>query len=433
VASALLAGARLFAVVLRKFEDYHATFRRCPVNKTCGIVGPLRGYMSPFVALVFGTVTIALGLFAAFTLRRLRKAETRALDLARQRDEERVAAARSDKRLRSVVETAPTALVVFAESGTITFTNAAARELFFDGAQVEGKNFLSMVERAPETLRRGLFSEGDELFTVDVEGSAETFHLAKRYLDGGETLIAVKEVTQEIGRQELATLKRVIRIMDHEIRNSLTPISSLVRSARTILNQPERWHRLEAMFLGIEERTTHLGGFLEGMAKMAGIPEPLRDVVPPGPFVEGFRTLWPDLTIRPLPERPGFFDRGQIQQVLINLIKNAREAGGPISETELSVESPAEGGIRFTVLDRGTGMADDVMQNALLPFFTTKPQGSGVGLPLCREIVELHRGRLRLARRAGGGMAVSFWLPDQSGDLSATFAQSRRRLSLTSL
>jgi two-component system nitrogen regulation sensor histidine kinase NtrY len=74
-----------------------------------------------------------------------------------------------------------------------------------------------------------------------------------------------------------------------------------------------------------------------------------------------------------------------------------------------------------------------VMQNALLPFFTTKPQGSGVGLPLCREIVELHQGRLRLARRAGGGMAVSFWLPDQSGDLSATLAQSRRRLSLTSL
>jgi two-component system nitrogen regulation sensor histidine kinase NtrY len=389
--------------------------------------------MSPLIALVFGTATIALGLFSAYTLRRLRKAETRALELARQREEERAVAARDDKRLRSVVETTPTALLVFAESGTITFTNAAARELFFDAAQVEGKNFLSMVERAPEALRRALFSEGDELFTLDVEGATGTFHLAKRYLESGDTLIAVREMSQEIGRQELATLKRVIRIMDHEIRNSLTPISSLVRSARTILNQPERWHRLEAMFQGIEERTTHLSRFLEGMAKMAGIPEPHRDVVPSGPFVEALRTLWPDLTIRLLPERPGFFDRGQIQQVLINLIKNAREAGGPISETELSVENPAEGGIRFTVLDRGTGMADDVMQSALLPFFTTKPQGSGVGLPLCREIVELHRGRLRLARRAGGGMAVSFWLPDAAGDLSATLAQSRRRLSLTSL
>src|ERR1700722_9024817 len=100
--------------------------------------------MSPLIALVFGTATIALGLFSAYTVRRLRKAETRALELARQREEERAVAARDDKRLRSVVETTPTALLVFAESGTITFTNAAARELFFDAAQVEGKNFLSM-------------------------------------------------------------------------------------------------------------------------------------------------------------------------------------------------------------------------------------------------------------------------------------------------
>jgi two-component system nitrogen regulation sensor histidine kinase NtrY len=386
-----------------------------------------------FTVLVFGSAAIAMGIFAAHTRRRLRKIETSAIEFTRQREEEQAVAAQNDKRLRSVVETAPTALLVFGESGTITLTNAAARELFFDAARVEGRNFLSMVERAPETLRRALFSEGDELFTLDVEGAPETFHLAKRYLENGETLIAVKEITQEIGRRELATLKRVIRIMDHEIRNSLTPIGSLVRSARVILNQPERWNRLEPMFQGIEERTTHLGGFLEGMARMAGIPEPRREVVAPGPFLEGFRTLWPDLTIRRLPERPGFFDPAQIQQVLINLIKNAREAGGPISETELSVESPAEGGIRFTVLDRGTGMPDEVMQSALLPFFTTKPQGSGIGLTLCREIVELHRGRLRIARRAGGGMAVSFWLPDQSSDFSATLAQSRMRLSLTSL
>jgi two-component system, NtrC family, nitrogen regulation sensor histidine kinase NtrY len=390
--------------------------------------------MCALVALLFGATTIATGVFAAYTLRRLRKAETSALELARHREEDGAAAARNDKRLRSIVETAPTALLVFGESGTITFTNGAARELFFDGAEVEGGNFLSMIERAPETLRRALFSEGDELFTVEGgEGSPETFHLAKRYLEHGETLIAAKDITQEIGRQEVATLKRVIRIMDHEIRNSLTPISSLVRSARVILNQPERWNRLEAMFQGIEERTTSLGGFLDGMAKMSGVPEPHRDVVAPGPFVEGFRTLWPDLTIRQPPGRPGFFDPNQIQQVLINLIKNAREAGGPIGETVLSVESPPEGGIRFTVLDRGTGMADEVLQSALIPFFTTKTQGSGVGLPLCREIIELHRGRLRLARRAGGGMAVSFWLPDQSSDLSATLAQTRRRLSLTSI
>jgi two-component system nitrogen regulation sensor histidine kinase NtrY len=138
-----------------------------------------------------------------------------------------------------------------------------------------------------------------------------------------------------------------------------------------------------------------------------------------------------DLKIAAVVDRPGFFDPAQIQQVVINLVKNAHEAGGAVSATELQIEAPAEGGIRFTVLDAGAGMSDEVMASALLPFFTTQPKGSGLGLALCREIVELHRGHLRLARRPTGGMAISFWLPDRTGSSAAALAQSRVRLSLT--
>src|SRR6185369_7521962 len=78
---------------------------------------------------------------------------------------------------------------------------------------------------------------------------------------------------------------------------------------------------------------------------------------------------------------------------------------------ELAV-TPAEGGAAtLTVADRGTGMTDEVLKNALLPFFSTKEKGTGLGLALCREIVEAHRGKLRLARREGGGIVVSLSLP----------------------
>jgi len=98
---------------------------------------------------------------------------------------------------------------------------------------------------------------------------------------------------------------------------------------------------------------------------------------------------------------------------LINLLKNAFEASSDPSGVELGV-TPGEGGAAtLTVADRGTGMTDEVLKNALLPFFSTKEKGTGLGLALCREIVEAHRGKLRVARREGGGIVVSIWLPSR--------------------
>jgi hypothetical protein len=112
-------------------------------------------------------------------------------------------------------------------------------------------------------------------------------------------------------------------------------------------------------------------------------------------------------------------------------IKNAFEAGGPEGEVALEIDRPAEGGSRVMVLDRGGGMSDEALEGALRPFVTTKPSGSGLGLTLSREIVELHHGRLRLQRREGGGMMVSVWLPDREGALPTSLVASRVRLDLT--
>ena len=386
--------------------------------------------VSNLVALVESVAMAGAFVFGAWAWRSRGGATKRIAALSAALEEQRSTGERREGLLRTVVETTPVAIVLFGEAGSIIFTNRSARELFFEGMAVEGENFLSMIKRAPPSLRQALLSDGDELFSVEGAAGRETFHLSRRYLDGGQTLIAVRSVTQEINRHEVASLKKVIRIIGHEINNSLGPIASLVSSAKVILQRPEHIPKLPAMFDRIQERALHLQGFLDGYAQLAKIPPPKPVSVPWGPFLDGLRGLWPELEIAEPPPRPGFFDRAQIQQVLINLIKNAYEVGGPKDQVKVVVETAEEGGCRISVLDRGPGISDEVMENVFVPFFTTKPTGSGLGLALSREIVELHLGRLRLARRDGGGMSVSVWLPD-AGTPGAALAASHARLTLT--
>ncbi len=322
-----------------------------------------------------------------------------------------------DELLRTIVEHAPMAIVVYGNTGRLRFSNTEARELFFEGRALEGENFLRLLDHAPEGLKHALLAESDVLFTVEAAGESHTYSLAKRHFElenGPHTLLMVKHLTPELGRQEIDIWKKVIRIINHELNNSLAPISSMVHSARLIAQNPSQLGKLERVFDTIAERTAHLGEFLEGYARFARLPKPRIEAVEWSAFLDGIRALHPDLVVREAPRESGYFDAGQLQQVAINLLKNARESGSAAADIELSVSAEPDGAATLSVSDRGSGMSDDVLKSALLPFFSTKERGTGLGLALCREIVEAHRGRLWLARRDGGGLVVSLWLPGKS-------------------
>lgn len=332
--------------------------------------------------------------------------------------------------LKTVGDVAPMAIVVYGDTGLISYCNAEARTLFADDAPLENQNFLKLVQSAPDSLKQALVRENDALFTVDQGGEAQTFSLSRRYFDlGGErhTLLMVKELTPELQRQEIDVWKNVIRIINHELNNSLAPISSMVHSARIIAQNPEQLPKLGKVFDTIEERTLHLTTFLEGYARFARLPKPRPDRVALAPFLDNLQALFPRARFAPPPAAEGWFDAGQMQQTLINLLKNAHEATSDALDVEVSTEVASDGATTFTVSDRGCGMSDEVLKNALVPFFSTKEKGTGLGLALCREIVEAHRGKLRLARRAGGGMEITCWLPGK-----ATVVPARTgRLTLT--
>lgn len=335
--------------------------------------------------------------------------------------------------LQTVVNTLPVATLVIDDVGKIVFTNSEAENLFFEGNSPRGQNFLQLLGEVHEGLRQALLSETDHIFSFGNEGESERYHLARRHFAlGGEphSMLIVRNITSELSRQENAVLRKAIRVIHHEFANSLTPVRSLLQGARAKVGRPEWGAKLEQTLGVIEDRVLHLSAFLAGFAALGRLPAARPQEVGWEAFLGRLAPLLADIDIAPAPLGRGWFDPAQIEQVIINLVKNAREAGSPPDQIRLQVSPAPEGGFRASVLDRGQGMSDEVLENALVPSFTTKATGSGMGLTLCREIIDAHRGRLRIARREGGGVAVSCWLPPRDAPVNQT-SLSHSRLSLT--
>ncbi|OOG36321.1 ATP-binding protein [Rhodanobacter sp. C05] len=314
--------------------------------------------------------------------------------------------------LDTVVQNTPVALVLTDAAGRVAYSNIASRHLFNEGRNLNGLDFSELLADAPEALRRAVESGEDALLSVDMDGSEETFHLSQRAfrLQGRpHRLQLFRRMTRELSRQEVATWKRVIRVISHELNNSLAPISSLAHSGAELAR---RGHldRLPSVFATISERALHLHGFIAGYASFAKLPTPQPIAVTWTPFLDGLALHCRYRLEVPAPAQPGRFDPVQIEQVLINLIKNAHESGGVDDEVTLAIHDLGRE-LRIDVADRGPGMSETVLSQALLPFYSTKRSGTGLGLALAREITEAHGGRVLLANREGGGLRVSLLLP----------------------
>ena len=319
--------------------------------------------------------------------------------------------------LDTMVQNSPISLLLVDAGDHIVYANLAARALLNDGRAMNGFDFKRIVEECPPTLRQALASGGDGLFSVPIEQEEETFHLSQRSfrLYGREhRMYLIKRLTRELGRQEVKTWKKVIRVISHELNNSLAPISSLAHSGRELARLGDS-RRLDSVFDTIEDRARHLHGFIHSYAEFARLPQPRPEEVAWDGFLDQLARHFSFALAAPPPAQPGWFDRVQLEQVLINLLKNAHESGGAATAVEIEVGLRGNDQ-RIEVRDRGAGMSETVLANALLPFYSTKRSGSGLGLALAREIVEAHGGRLALANREGGGLSVVLSLPARRSD-----------------
>ena len=314
--------------------------------------------------------------------------------------------------LDTVVQHSPVALLLVDTAGRIVLSNLAARQLLGGGRSITGIAFAQLIETLPAALRRALELGEDSLFALDMDGMEERFHLAQRgfRLHGlPHRLYLLRRMTREMARAEVAVWKKVIRVISHELNNSLAPISSLAHSGAELARRGDT-RQLPEVFARIGERARHLHGFIADYAQIAKLPAPRSESVRWPAFVEALTAHARFRMPYPVPTAPARFDAAQMEQVLLNLIKNAHEAGGPADAVELEVQQ-ADAHWRIEVRDRGPGMSEAVLAQALLPFYSTKRSGSGLGLALAREIVEAHGGRITLVNRDGGGLCVRILLP----------------------
>lgn len=315
----------------------------------------------------------------------------------------------------TVLQSAPASIVLCDEAGFVVFANSVACELLNEGRSMEGVELESVITGLSDELREAIASDQDSLFTVAKDGESETFHVVKRFFEIRTrmiTFLMIESLAREMARQEVEVWKRAIRVVSHEINNTLAPVSSLVHSAKSIANKPEHAAKLTKVFDTIEERTSHLKTFLQGYAKFAQLPRPSKSTQSWTSLLESVRPLYSFELAEPVPaDMTGYFDATQMQQVLINLLKNAYESGSAHAGIQVRVRALPDGGAELSVLDRGGGISDEALAKVLLPFYSTKKQGQGLGLSLSREILEAHGGRLSLHRRDHGGIMVRCEIP----------------------
>ncbi|MCG8420586.1 MAG: ATP-binding protein [Proteobacteria bacterium] len=315
--------------------------------------------------------------------------------------------------LQNVITRAPAAIILCNREGRITLANPYANKLLHNGKPLEGERFREVLDRHPPELREAI---GSPSFVVlDDKAQPHSYHVSSRNVLADSDryqLHMLRRVTDEVNRQEVEVWKKVIRVFSHELNNSLAPMASLIHSARLVARKDDCHDKLDAIFDTLEERVTHLSDFLASYARFAKLPKPVKKNIDWKPFVAQLQHLTQFHLRSSPPAESGYFDPAQLQQVLLNLIKNAHESGSTAAEVEVDIE-PTGRGVTIRVMDRGRGMSEQGLRQAHLPFYSTKRTGTGLGLAVSRDILLAHGGQLQLRNRQGGGLEVTCSLPGE--------------------
>jgi nitrogen fixation/metabolism regulation signal transduction histidine kinase len=314
---------------------------------------------------------------------------------------QRLSAVEATALLSSVLSGIDVAIYAFDHEDRVRLANRAGAGLL--GVQVPD---LIGKQAGDAGLQELLVGEAPRTFERDFPGGRGRWELRRSEFrqDGRpHRLVVLADLSRALREEERQAWQRIVRVLSHEINNSLTPIRSIARSVKRFVER-ELGGNGRAAEVGegldvIAGRAESLGRLMSEYARLARMPKPVLRSVSVSALVRSVAELEQrvDVQIHPAPDVTIAADRGQLEQVLINLVRNATEASLEMSGGVVVRWADRGDAVDIIVEDDGPGLADTA--NLFVPFFTTKPVGSGIGLVLSRQIAEAHEGTLSLENR----------------------------------
>ena len=330
------------------------------------------------------------------------------------------------RQLRALVEHVPVPLLCVHPDGKVEVQNIAARRLFAARPPVRVEDleaFGDALAGAVASIRPG----ERRLVTMRVEGEEHRVTVAATEVVArgrSERLLSVQDIRSELEREQIESWQGLVRVLTHEIMNSITPVASLARTAEGLLDDvlasdgapaalKEEMGDLRQAVETVARRSDALMKFVSSYRKLTRLPAPSPRPVAVRPLLESAVRLAradagdaaPDFVVEVRPEGLEIeADEGMLEQVLINLLRNATQAlegrGGTVW---LSGRISPRGRGVLEVADDGPGIPPEIADKVFYPYFTTRRDGSGVGLALTRQVMIAHGGTVALGERPGGG------------------------------
>lgn len=335
------------------------------------------------------------------------------------------------RRLRALIEHIPVPLLTLHTDDTVTLQNNAARRLF--GAEHVTKlrdlrkfgiSFAESVATAVPGVR--------QLVTFTVEGIEYHLTLATTEIviaGDSERLISLQDIQSELDATQAQAWEELVRVLTHEIMNSITPVTSLAKTSLHVVEDilrkdkagqalDEDLEDLRDAVATVARRSDSLTQFVDGYRQISRLAPPEKKRVRLDGLFESASQLlvaeWPDSKVKlsteimPL-ELDVYADRDLLEPVLLNLLRNAWQSTVNVDEPliVLSARLNRRNNVVIEVIDNGPGVPDSIAKKIFVPFFTTKESGSGVGLALARQVMIAHGGFIRLSRNDSGGATFS--------------------------